>query len=584
MSVTLSQKLVLNQWVLGLLGCTDFAELARHLKDDALEGTDAEGVHRFCRELLLRFPADRRPALPTDRILRHDHNIVRVTRAMNEPRIRRGDSPIRWKHFQWLALLFTEIYLERYFADPAALRAELNATIDRFNEGKPASGQIGPHDESGDPRAQLNKLSFWMATGSGKTLLMHAHIRLFQRHLAQRGRERELNRILLVTPNEGLSRQHLREFAASGIQAEPFNKAGGSLFSGRMVEVLEVSRLGDEMGDKVVAAEALEGNNLVLVDEGHRGMSAGAHGAWMKRRDQLCEEGFSFEYSATFGHAIRGKAKEKREMTRRYATSILFDYSYRWFHGDGFGKDYAIFNLAQDRNDEWRRDYLTAALLTFFQQQRVFRRSREGLRPFGIKRPLWVFVGGSVTKGLGTKEKSDIVDILGFLRDHVGDPDGATQRIRRIFDKGMPEILGHSLLDDHFRPLQDAGLRPDEIYRETLESLFNAPAGGALHIERLKGTAGEMALRVGDNDPFGVVNVGDPGSLRKHCLDKGLDATEREFADSLFHGLNDDGSRVNLLIGARKFTEGWSSWRVSSMGLMNVGRGEGAQVARRQSR
>ena len=35
---------------------------------------------------------------------------------------------------------------------------------------------------------------------------------------------------------------------------------------------------------------------------------------------------------------------------------------------------------------------------------------------------------------------------------------------------------------------------------------------------------------------------------------------------------------MHLLIGSKKFTEGWSSWRVSTMGLMNVGKGEGAQI------
>ena len=33
-----------------------------------------------------------------------------------------------------------------------------------------------------------------------------------------------------------------------------------------------------------------------------------------------------------------------------------------------------------------------------------------------------------------------------------------------------------------------------------------------------------------------------------------------------------------MLIGSKKFTEGWSSWRVSSMGLMNIGRGEGPEI------
>jgi hypothetical protein len=63
-----------------------------------------------------------------------------------------------------------------------------------------------------------------MATGSGKTLLMHAHILQYRRFLEAHGRARELNRIILLTPNEGLSQQHLREFEKAGIEAEVFNK------------------------------------------------------------------------------------------------------------------------------------------------------------------------------------------------------------------------------------------------------------------------------------------------------------------------------------------------------------------------
>ncbi len=38
------------------------------------------------------------------------------------------------------------------------------------------------------------------------------------------------------------------------------------------------------------------------------------------------------------------------------------------------------------------------------------------------------------------------------------------------------------------------------------------------------------------------------------------------------------GSQVNVLIGAKKFIEGWSSWRVSNMGLLNIGKSEGSQI------
>ena len=53
---------------------------------------------------------------------------------------------------------------------------------------------------------------------------------------------------------------------------------------------------------------------------------------------------------------------------------------------------------------------------------------------------------------------------------------------------------------------------------------------------------------------------------------------EREFSGSLFHEINKPHSTVNLLIGSKKFTEGWNSWRVSTMGLMNVGKTEGSQI------
>ena len=80
------------------------------------------------------------------------------------------------------------------------------------------------------------------------------------------------------------------------------------------------------------------------------------------------------------------------------------------------------------------------------------------------------------------------------------------------------------------------------------------------------------------NEPFGVVNVGDPAKLAKKCKEAELIVREREFADSVFHGVNEPDSRVNVVVGAKKFTEGWNSWRVSSMGLMNVGRSEGSQI------
>lgn len=135
------------------------------------------------------------------------------------------------------------------------------------------------------------------------------------------------------------------------------------------------------------------------------------------------------------------------------------------------------------------------------------------------------------------------------------------------------------MFNGRFAYLNTSGLTPAQVFDETLIMLFNAAGGGSLYVENLKGATGEVALRVGDNDPFGVINVGDDAKLVKLCEKWPELATgDREFSGSLFLDINKPNSTINLLIGSKKFTEGWSSWRVSTMGLMNIGKSEGAQI------
>jgi Type III restriction enzyme, res subunit len=570
--VRFAGKLVLNQWLLSLFNVERFEQLAEHLRNEKLEGLDENNVHHFHHALTAQL--FNLTQLPTDLLLEYDQNIVGHTLRLNDRRITRGEDPITWKYFQYLTLLFTEIYLDRYFSDPLALLKAINVQIVLYNADKLEVDQIKPFDTEGEAWSQLNKLAYWSATGSGKTLLMHTNILQYQFYLDKHNRRRDLNRIILLTPNEGLSQQHLREFETAGIQAELFNKDGRNLFAGHAVEILDIHKLKDEMGEKTIAIDSFEGNNLVLVDEGHRGASAGEEGTWMRFRNALCEKGFSFEYSATFGQAVKGNQR----LTNLYAKNILFDYSYRYFYGDGFGKDYQILNLDEQTQAHNLELYLVACLLAFFQQQRLYDEQETAYRPFNIDKPLWVFVGGSVTKTLAARDASDIIEILLFLKRYVSDRAGSIQRIERVLNQGIVTADAKDLFAGRFSYLNTLGLSPAQIFEETLSTLFNAPGGGLLHVENLKGATGEIALHVGDNEAFGVINVGDDAKLLKQCEERGLHSGEREFSGSLFQEINQPHSTVNILIGSKKFTEGWNSWRVSTMGLMNVGQTEGSQI------
>ena len=196
------QKLVLQQWVFSLLEAKDIYALCdEEFRHPDAEAWDTENVTEF-HHLLTKYTVER-AKLPNALLRAFDQNIVRHTNRING----RRKLPVRWKYYQYVALLFTEIYLHWYFKRPDELLADLNAQVASFNaEQGVESDKIDPYTA-----ADLKKLCFWQATGSGKTLQMHVNILQYLDHLDKAGRRHELNKIILLTPKEGLSIQHLKE-------------------------------------------------------------------------------------------------------------------------------------------------------------------------------------------------------------------------------------------------------------------------------------------------------------------------------------------------------------------------------------
>lgn len=196
--------------------------------------------------------------------------------------------------------------------------------------------------------------------------------------------------------------------------------------------------------------------------------------------------------------------------------------------------------------------------------------------------PLLIFVGASVLKGKKNTEASDIVDVLKFFSDFVKNERKSVERIKRLLG-GSPGLLdnkGREIFKDSFKYLINVqSNNTEDVFKDVLKTVFNSNTPGAeLHVENLKGVTGEIGVRIGENPHFSVINVGDDKKLVKLCDENGLITAEREFSHSLFQSINDSNSTINVLIGSKKFTEGWSSWRVSTMGLLNVGQSEGAEI------
>ena len=320
--------------------------------------------------------------------------------------------------------------------------------------------------------------------------------------------------------------------------------------------------------------EAFEGNNLIFVDEGHKG-SGGE--AWREVRDALGETGFTFEYSATFGQALNAVGDDA--LTAEYGKAIAFDYSYRYFYDDGYGKDFHILNLQRETTPDQTDTLLMANLLSFYEQQLVFANRTVDLRPYNLEQPLWLFVGSSVNT-----LRSDVLTVARFFHKTLSDATWASKVIGRLLKgkSGLKDEHGRDLFEDKFPYLRNrGGARPRAVYDDMLNQTLHASSAGGLHIVDIRGSQGELGLKASGSDTyFGLVYIGDTSTFKRLVTDdgSGIVVEEDAISGSLFDEIGKPDTTIETLIGSRKFIEGWNSWRVSNMGLLNIGRNEGSQI------
>jgi hypothetical protein len=597
--IDFNNRLVLFKYLLSTLGAKSLISFSS-LNSIAYEGFDESGNTLFYHDLDTRLSSPLlifSKLISHDKLKQYDENICRHLKQISEKR-----GVINLKYFQYLSLLFTEIYLDRFFNEKDDFVKSLNDFIrdysaDLYRSLKGASLNMEQYTPD-----KLNKLGFMCATGSGKTLIMHINILQFRHYNKQASRHyhgMDINKTILLSPNEGMSLQHLDEFRLSNIPARLFQKDGyGFEFSNDDILVIDMNKLKEEGKVKTVAVDSFEQNNLVLIDEAHRGLQGDV---WSDYRSRLSADGgFSFEYSATFKQALKSlkpTVTENVTLLNEYGKSIIIDYSYKYFYEDGYGKDYRIYNLQEGIDGtEQRFLYLTGCLLSFYQQVKIFNTYKTQCNQFEIENPLLVFVGNRVTtpiksgSSLDAAEKellTDIEEILLFLDTFINRKRETLQCIKKVIEAktNIVDNRNNDIFSQNFTSLDKifgSSLTPEILYNEILEMVFNSSSHSEnprLYLIDLK-SQGEIGLKIGQNgDFFGIINIGDSTNLIRQCEEKGLVTNKDEFSTpSLFRNINTSGSTIKLLIGSRKFTEGWNCWRVSTMGLINFAKGEGSQA------
>ncbi len=578
--VPFNDRLILFRYFLKCLGKDSLKELSKTLNSSEYEGYD-ENQNTWFYVYLKRFCSE--SGFNADKLRIYDENICRYVKQISEKR----DGGIVLKYYQYISLLFTEMYLDRYFSDRDGFIKDLNSFIDEVS-----AETLGVNSFTHYTAETMNKLAFMCATGSGKTLIMHINILQFLHYLKRARRTNshiEINNIIVLSPNEGMSEQHLEELKLSSISAKLLNES--SLKND--IIVIDMNKLKEEGKVKTVSVDSFEQNNLVFIDEGHKGLTGDV---WKKYRNRLFTKGFAFEYSATFKQALGSKSgKELNNLIVEYGKSIIMDYSYKYFYDDGYGKDYRIYNLKENITEEHKQTYLVGCLMSFYQQMKLYDTNKKELMPFHIEKPLLVFVGNRVSEPINKDNKNkdyvkelltDVEEVLSFIDKFVHNKADTIKKIDAILNhntglyNGQNELFSNDFV--YLKSVFNGNISASDIFIDILRLVFNVnsvPEEPRLHIINLKQSDGEIGLKIGvRNDYFGVISVGDAATLIKKCENKLVTDTEEFASESMFKTINNKDSKTNILIGSRKFTEGWNSWRVSTMGLINFAKSEGSQA------
>ncbi|MCE7738009.1 MAG: DEAD/DEAH box helicase family protein, partial [Candidatus Heimdallarchaeota archaeon] len=201
----LQNYLILNRYLASLFGFKDMEDFRKLLKQ-VQEGLNQHKKF-FHTEALqtLKISDEFRQKLN-----QYDENIQEYLNHINQKR----DPPIILKYFQYVAVLLTEIYLDKYYNEFDSLHVDFTKFVLELNTKEK---KTGVHTYPYPDKKFMQKLAFWSATGSGKTLIMHINFLQVQKY-----NNKKYDNFLLITPNEGLSTQHIKELDLSSVEHKKF--------------------------------------------------------------------------------------------------------------------------------------------------------------------------------------------------------------------------------------------------------------------------------------------------------------------------------------------------------------------------
>lgn len=430
----------------------------------------------------------------------------------------------------------------------------------------------------------INRLAFYMATGSGKTIVIIKLVELLS--VAIRMGLIPKKNIMFFSANENLIKQFEKEIEKynrgkdfskqidfknlKSITHKDFHRAPKGFFE----KIALFYYRADLMNDEESKENLLNykdywdhGENYVILDEAHKGNKSES-----KRQaifSLLSLKGFLFNFSATF-------TEESDLITAVYNLSVG-----EWVKL-GYGKESVLlkknnlnaFKELKDLNDRGKEIALLKALLLLGMQKRY---KVEGY----FYDPLMLVFTHSVNV-----ENSDAEIFFKTLARVIENDDGSD--FLKAKEDLLEELKNPEFL---FSDDKDKGYKVN-VFKESLKSMdfkglkeevFYASNG---HIEVIINPKNnqEIAFKLNTSDKvFCLIKIGDITEwicekLKSvKVVSKNLSFKEESYFSQI------DKSSINILVGSRTFETGWDSTRPSVILFLNIGLDDDAKKLVKQS-
>jgi type III restriction enzyme len=418
----------------------------------------------------------------------------------------------------------------------------------------------------------INRAGFWMATGSGKTLVIVKLIE-FLKELIMREEIPDYD-ILFLTYRDDLIEQfkeHLDEYNEGRenkilvYDLKDYEKVKrNSLFKENFVFYYRSDLFSDEEKEKEIDFRNYlnDGKWYIILDEAHKGDKEES-----KRQhifSILSKNGFLFNFSATFDDI-------------RDLVTTCFEYNLSTFIENGYGKKIYISEYeARAFRDELKEKDKLKVILKVSILLTYIKKNLEEIRKVNnsfYHNPLMMVLVNSVN--------SEIADLKIFF-DHLrkiargefekGLIDECKEEIKKDFEeKKNLDIPGEDNLNIDFGKISEI------TYEDLLFYIFNSKTSGDIEISYNPSEKGEVAFKLITSDiHFALMKTGGmPTWLKETLSEFSVNHTFEE--EKFFEKINSEDSPINILLGSRAFYEGWDSNRPNIILFINIGVGKEAR-------